>query len=62
MIWLIAPVATFAIKKYISSEISDAVYRGINEGVGKAKSQARCSFLAPLFAAGDLRHYAQKKK
>ena len=36
MVWLIAPVATFAIKKYISSEISDAVYNGIEEGVKTA--------------------------
>lgn len=51
MIWLAAPVATFAIKKYISSEIADAVARGIEEGVKTAKSEAVNAIYKGLYAA-----------
>jgi len=39
MIWIVTPIATFTIKKYISSEVSNAVYNGINEGVKTAKTE-----------------------
>ena len=51
MVWLIAPVATFAIKKYISSEISDAVYNGIEKGVKTAKTEALNAIYKGLYSA-----------
>lgn len=51
MIWLIAPVATFAIKKYISSKISDALYNGIEEGVRTAKTEVLNAIYKGLYAA-----------
>jgi len=51
MIWYIAPVATFVVKKYISSEISNAVYNGIEEGIRTAKTEALNSIYKGLYAS-----------
>lgn len=51
MIWLIVPVATFAAKKYISSEISNAVHNGIERGVKTAKTEALNAIYKGLYAA-----------
>lgn len=51
MIWFLAPVATFAIKKYISGEIANAVHDGIEEGIKTAKTTAVNAIYKGLYAA-----------
>ncbi|MGJ0301849.1 hypothetical protein NG774_00735 [Aliarcobacter cryaerophilus] len=51
MIWYTVPVVTFAIKKYISSKISDAVHKGIDEGVKTTKSVAINAIYKGLYAS-----------
>ena len=51
MFWIIAPVATFAVRKYISDEISDAVYNGIEEGVKTARTEALNAIYKGLYSA-----------
>jgi len=51
MIWIIVPVATFAVRKYISDKISDAVYNGIEKGIKTAKTEALNSIYKGLYSA-----------